>query len=65
MCHRVWGYGLDTIIDPDETVHTSSLRSLFLHVPVEVFDKFEKRRLDLLIGINHNRLFPTGGDGRN
>ena len=65
VCHRVWGYGVDTIIDPDETVDTSSLRNLFPHVPVEVFDKLEKRRLDLLIGINYNGLFPTGGEGRN
>ena len=60
----VWGYGVDTIIDPDEPVDPSSLRELFPHIPSQVFQKLEKRRVDLLIGLNYNGLFPTGGTGR-
>ena len=62
--HPVWGYGVDTILDPDEPVDPSSLRDLFPHIPSEVFQKIQKRRIDLLIGLNYNGLFPTGGTGR-
>ena len=65
ISYRVWGYGVDTIIEPDETVDPSLLRNLFPHIPSEVFDKLEERRLDLLIGLNYNGLFPTGGEGKN
>ena len=62
--HRVWGYGVNNILDPDDPVDTSKVRSLFPHVPSDVFQKLEKKRIDLLIGINYNGLFPVGGVGR-
>ena len=62
--HKVWGYGIDSIIEPDDPIDPSSLRKLFPHVPSELFVKLEKRRIDLLIGLNFNGLFPVGGSGR-
>ena len=62
--HVIWGYGVDTILDPDEPVDASSLRHLFPHVPSEVFTKLRKRRVDILVGLIYNGLFPTGGSGK-
>ena len=62
--HKVWGYGIDSIIEPDYPIDPSSRRKLFPHVPSELFVKLEKRRIDLLIGLNFNGLFPVGGSGR-
>ena len=64
VIHRVWGYGVETILEPDDPIDPSCLRSLFPHVSADVFVQLEKRRLDLLIGINYNGLFPYGGTGR-
>ena len=64
ICHRIWGYGVDTILEPDDPVDPSSVRHLFPHVPKEVFVKIQKRRIDILIGLNYNGLFPTGGTGK-
>ena len=60
----VWGYGVDTIIEPDEPVDPSSLSKYFPHVPAEAFKQLEMRRVDILVGLNYNGLFPTGGNGR-
>ena len=35
--HSIWGYGIDTIIDPDDPVDLAPVRSLFPHLPDEVF----------------------------
>ena len=61
--YKIWGNGVNTILDPDEPVDPACVRDLFHHVPAEVFEKLKKRRLDLLIGINYNGLFPSGGFG--
>ena len=65
MLFKVWGYGIDSIIEPDDPVDPSCVRTLFPHIPSEVFMKLEKRRIDILIGINYNGLFPVGGFGKN
>ena len=62
---KVWGYGIDTIVEADEPIDPSCMRSLFPHIPSAVFKKLEKRRIDILIGLNYNGLFPVGGTGRN
>lgn len=61
--HHVWGYGIDNIIDPDEPVELSQVRSLFPHVPDQAFSSLPKKRIDLLIGLNYNSLHPNGGTG--
>ena len=63
--HKVWGYGVDNILDPDEPIDPGPVRSLFPHVPEAAFAKLEKRRIDILAGINYNGLMPSGGQGKN
>ena len=62
---KVWGYGIDTVVEADEPIDPSCIRSLFPHIPSTVFKKLERRRIDILIGLNYNGLFPEGGTGRN
>ena len=62
---QIWGYGVKTIIEADDPVDPSPIRKLFPHIPAQVFQKLEKKRIDILIGLNFNHLFPTGGEGRN
>ena len=64
-CHSVWAYGVDSIVDSEDLIDPSPLQSLFPHISKDVFRKLEKRRVDLLIGLNYNGLFPTGGTGKN
>ena len=61
--HSIWGYGIDEIIEPDEPVDLSPVRSLFPHVPDAAFSPLPKKRIDLLIGLNCNALHPSGGLG--
>ena len=61
--YQLWGYGVDTIIEPEDPVDPGPVRHLFPHVPKATFRKLERRRIDLLIGLNFNNLFPTGGEG--
>ena len=61
--HSVWGYGIDKIIDPDDPVDLSPVRSLFPHVPDQAFGPMPKKRIDILIGLNFNSLHPSGGLG--
>ena len=63
--HSIWGYGIDTIIDPDDPVDLAPVRSLFPHLPREVFLPLPKKRVDILIGLNFNSLHPSGGTGKN
>ena len=37
---------------------------MFPHIPEAVFQQLQKRRIDMLIGLNFNNLFPTGGEGQ-
>ena len=57
------GYGLENIIDPEDPINLSPVRDLFPHIPHQVFETLPKRRVDILIGINYNRLHPVGGEG--
>ena len=63
--HAVWGYGLETIIEPDDPVDMSPVSYLFPHIPGEVFRSLPKKRVDILIGLNFNGLHPSGGEGEN
>ena len=61
--HTIWGYGIDKIINPDDPIDLCSVRSLFPHVPDEAFLPLPKKRIDILMGLNFNSLFPSGGSG--
>ena len=61
--HSVWSYGIDKIIDPDDPVDLQPVRSLFPHVPDQAFVPLPKKRIDILMGLNFNTLFPSGGTG--
>ena len=61
--HSIWGYGIDKIIDPDDPVDLSPVRSLLPHVPDPAFTLMPKRRIDVLVGLNFNSLHPSGGMG--
>ena len=61
---QMWGYGIDSIIEAEEPIDPGPIRHLFPHVPTATFKKLQKRRIDLLIGLNFNQLFPTGGEGK-
>ena len=63
--HAIWGFGLDTIIDPPDAVDLQSVRHLFPHLPDEVFKMLPKKRIDILVGLNFFSLHPDGGQGRN
>ena len=63
--HSIWGFGLDTIIDPPDAVDLQPVRHLFPHVPSDVFQKLPKKRIDILVGLNFFSLHPDGGQGRN
>ena len=61
--HHIWGYGIDEIVEPDDPVDLSGVRSLFPHVPDQAFVTLPKRRIDILVGLNYNSLHPYGGTG--
>ena len=61
--YPIWGYGMDSIMDPDDPVDLAPVRSLFPHVPVQAFSPLPKKRIDILIGLNYNSLHPSGGIG--
>ena len=63
--HTIWGFGLDTIMDPPDTVDLLPVRHLFPHVPTNVFQKLPQKRIDILVGLNFLSLHPDGGQGRN
>ena len=61
--YSIWGYGIDSIMDPDDPLDLSPVRALFPHVPDQAFPLLPKKRLDILIGLNFNSLHPSGGLG--
>ena len=63
--HSIWGFGLDTIIDPPDAVDLQPVRHLFPHVPDDVFQQLPQKRIDILVGLNFFSLHPDGGQGRN
>ena len=62
---KVWGFGVDTIMDPPEPVNLTPIRHLFPHLPDSVFIPLPRKPVDLLIGNNFFQLHPDGGQGRN
>ena len=65
LIHQVWGFGVSHIMDAPEPVDLSSIRSLFPHVPANIFEALAKKEIDVLIGLNYFSLHPSGGQGRN
>ena len=63
--HAIWGYGLENNIDPEEPVDLAPIRNLFPHIPEAVFETLPRKRIDILIGLNFNKLHPCGGEGDN
>ena len=63
--HKIWGFGIDTIIDPPDPIDLQPVRDLFPHIPQHVFEPLPQKRLDILIGLNFFSLHPDGGQGRN
>ena len=63
--HAIWGYGVPKIVEPEEPADASSIRHLFPHIPGQVFERLPKRRVDILVGLNYNGYFPSGGEGNN
>ena len=61
----VWGFGIDVILDPPETVDLEPVRDIFPHVPDVVFSKLPRKRVDVLVGLNKFSLHPDGGQGLN
>ena len=61
--YPIWGYGIDSIMEPDDPVDLQPVRALFPHVPDEAFSPLPKKRIDILIGLNYNSLHPNGGLG--
>ena len=63
--HSLMAYGVDKIMGDCHVPDTTSVRSLFPHVPLEVFKSLPTKDVDLLVGCNHTDLLPSGGQGRN
>ena len=61
---KVWAYGIDSIMGSPESLDLTCLRSLFPHIPKEVFAPTEKKSVDILMGNNFLGLHPDGGLGR-
>ena len=62
---KVWGFGIDCILDPPDPVDLRPVRHLFPHVPEDVFEPLPRKRIDVLVGLNFFSLHPSGGQGRN
>ena len=50
--HKVWGFGINLIMEPPDSVDAKVVRNLFPHVPDNIFDPLPKKRIDMLIGLN-------------
>ena len=61
---KVWGFGVETIMEEAEPVDLRPIRHLFPHLPDGVFLPLPKKPVDLLIGNNFFQLHPDGGQGR-
>jgi hypothetical protein len=61
---KIWGFGVENIMETPEPVDLSPIRHLFPHLPSSVFLPLPKKPVDLLIGNNFFKLHPDGGQGR-
>ena len=64
-CHRIWGFGMEEIMDAPLPVNLDPIRHLFPHIPDEAFATLPRKPIDLLIGLNFLSLHPDGGQGIN
>ena len=62
---KILGFGISKIMETPEPVGLKGVRSLFKHIPAEIFEDWPKKSIDLLIGINKLGLHPSGGQGQN
>ena len=62
---KIWGFGVDSIMDSPDAVNLDSIRGLFPHIPGEIFTTLPKKPVDILIGNNFFQLHPDGGRGIN
>ena len=58
---RLWGFGVETIMEPPDPVDIKAVRHLFPHLPNAVFSPLPKKPIDLLIGNNFLQIHPDGG----
>ena len=63
--HSLMAYEVDKIRGDSSVPDTRSVRSLFPHVPLDVFKSLPNKDVDLLVGCNHTDLLPSSGQGRN
>ena len=56
---KVWAYGINSIMGSPESLDLTCLRSLFPHIPKEVFAPTEKKHVDILMGNNFLGLHPN------
>ena len=61
---RLWGFGVETIMEPPDPVDIKAVRHLFPHLPDAVFSPLPKKPIDLLIGNNFLQIHPDGGQGQ-
>ena len=58
--YSLCGYGIDKITDVVAPVDLSEVRSLFPHLPDQVFQSLDEKPLDILVGLNFLGLHPEG-----
>ena len=61
---KIWGFGVDKIMQKSEAVDLRPVRKVFPHIPKAVFDAQTDKEVDLLIGTLFLGLHPSGGEGR-
>ena len=61
---KLWGYGVENIMEPPDPVDLSLVKKIFPHLPKNVFFPAPMKQIDILIGNNFLGLHPSGGQGR-
>ena len=51
--HKIWGFGIDTIMDTPDIVDLEPVRNLFPHIPDHIFQPLAEKKIDILVGINY------------
>ena len=61
---KLWGFGVDSIMEPPDPVDLGPVKHLFPHLPSAVFVPLARKPVDILVGNNFFQLHPDGGQGR-